>query len=190
MTRTIRTTTQATALAIAALMTACTNHTDPPAVLPSTTPTTSATSPPTAAATPTGTPQQQAVDTYLGMQHAFTKAGEVADPSYPDLPKYASGPALQLLTTGLTSMRTKGLRARGQTIYHPKVESIEPASAPTRARVRDCIDTSNAVAYKANGDPYKDTPGGLRLVIADLTRTGHAWKVTGLGVHEVGSCVL
>src|SRR6266498_739461 len=187
MTGIIRTTTLATALAVAATLTACTKNEEPPVVLPSATTAPSAPSPTTSA--PPATPQQQIVEAYLAMQNAFAKASETADPDYPDLSRYAAGTALTRLRDGLRSMRDKGLRARGETIFHPKVESVQPATAPSKARVRDCMDTSKAEAYKANGDPYKDTPGGLRLVIADLERTDGAWKVTGLGVHEVGSCV-
>ncbi|GIM86619.1 hypothetical protein [Salinispora arenicola] len=124
------------------------------------------------------------------MQRAFLKASESANPDDPGLPRYTAGTALKRLRDGLTSMRQEGLRGRGEAILHPKVESFQPADAPTKARVRDCMDTSKTERYKANGDPYKDTPGGLRLVIADLERVDGAWKVTGLGVHEVGSCKL
>jgi hypothetical protein len=85
-------------------------------------------------------------------------------------------------------MRDEGLRSKGDTYFHPKVEQLAPAKAPTKARVRDCMDTTRATAYKVNGAPSTDTPGGRRLVIADLELAGGVWKVTGLGVHEVGSC--
>jgi hypothetical protein len=185
----IRTITLTALLAVAATLTACTDSDEPAITLPSATSPPSTPSP-TASATATTTPEQQILDVYLGMQRAFAKAGEAADPNYPDLSRYAGGAALKVLTSGLTSMRSNGLRARGETVYHPQVESLQPADSPTKAHVRDCMDTSKAEAYKANGDPYKDTPGGLRLVIADLERVDGAWKVTGLGVHAVGSCAL
>jgi hypothetical protein len=186
---TIRTIVLATTFAVAVALMACTNQKEPPVVvLPSATSVPSAPSP-TTSTTP-ATPQQQIIDTYLGMQKAFLKASETADPDYPDLSRYAAGTALQQLTAGLKSMRGEGLRGRGEAIFQPKVESLAPAGAPTKARVRDCMDTSKTQRYKANGDPYKDAPGGLRLVIADLERIDGAWKVTGLGVHEVGSCTL
>lgn len=188
MNRTIRTIAMASVLAVA--LTACTDTEEPPITLPSATTTTTLTPSPTASATPTTTPQQQALDAYLGMQNAFLKASETADPDYPELSRRTAGTALQQLKAGLTSMRNEGLRGRGEAVFQPKVESIEPASAPTKARVRDCMDTSKTQRYKANGDPYKDAPGGLRLVIADVEEVDGAWKVTGLGVHEVGSCKL
>ncbi|GAA3741623.1 hypothetical protein GCM10022225_26380 [Plantactinospora mayteni] len=189
MNRTTRTITLTALLAVAATLTACTDPEEPPITLPSATSSSSAPSP-TASVTSTTTPQQQILDVYLGMQRAFLKASETANPDDPELPRYTAGTALKRLRDGLTSMRQQGLRGRGEAIFQPKVESFQPADAPTKARVRDCMDTSRTQRYKANGDPYKDTPGGLRLVIADLERVDGAWKVTGLGVHEVGSCKL
>jgi hypothetical protein len=132
--------------------------------------------------------QRQVLDTYLGMQRAFDTASETADPTFPDLARYASGPALQRLTSGLTSMRNAGLRGKGKTVFHPKVEELSPAKAPTKARVADCMDTRGTSVYRANGQPYQDTPGGWRLVNATVERVGGTWKVTGVGIHEVGSC--
>ena len=141
--------------------------------------------------TPTArTPQEQAVASYVALQLAYLEATKRADPAHPDLAKYASGDALQQLTAGVASIRSKGLRGQGNVVPHPSIESMTPANAPVQARVHDCLDTSQSELYKANGDPYQDTPGGLRLVIADLERIGGTWKVTGLGVHEAGSCKL
>jgi len=196
MTRTTATITLVAGVALAATLAACTKNGDPPVVLPSATssPSAASTPAPTAtpvpSATPTGTPQQQVLAAYLGMQNAYVRATELADPAHLDLAKYAGGDALRLLTNGLQAIHDNGLRGRGVSVPHPRVESLQPANAPVKARVRDCMDTSKSELYKANGDPYKDTPGGLRLVIADLERLNGVWKVTGLGVHEVGSCKL
>jgi hypothetical protein len=138
--------------------------------------------------TSTADTQRQVLDAYLGMQRAFDTASETADPGYPDLARFASGPALQRLTAGLTSMRNAGLRGRGKTVFHPKVQELAPAKAPTRAQVADCMDTRGTSVYKANGQPYQDAPGGWRLVNATLELLGGTWKVTGVGIHEVGSC--
>jgi hypothetical protein len=138
--------------------------------------------------TSTADTQRQVLDAYLGMQRAFDTASETADPGYPDLARYASGPALQRLTAGLASMRNAGLRGRGKTVFHPKVQELAPAKAPTRAQVADCMDTRGTSVYKANGQPYQDAPGGWRLVNATVELLGGTWKVTGVGIHEVGSC--
>jgi hypothetical protein len=122
------------------------------------------------------------------MQHAFEKAEAIPDPGHPDLPRYAAGAALKLLTTGLTSMRDEGLRGSGETTFNPQVAELAPPKAPTRARVQDCMDTRRTQLKKISGAPYKDTPGGWRLVVATVQLVEGTWKVTGLGVHDVGSC--
>ncbi len=177
---------------VLAMASACTGTKHRPITLPSasTTGTSGGSLSPTASPTPTLTPEQQVLNAYMGMMRAFDKAGLTSNPDDPDLPRYATGAALTLLQNGLRSMRDKGLLAKGETINHPKVESLTPPNAPRTARIRDCMDTRNDVAYKANGEPYHDTPGGFRLVIADAERIDGTWKITGMGVHEVGSCAL
>jgi hypothetical protein len=88
----------------------------------------------------------------------------------------------------LKSIQDQGLRGRGEARFHPKIESLEPAQTPTKIGIRDCMDTRRTELYKANGDPYRDEPGGNRLVIATVEIVDGAWKVTGFGVRKVGSC--
>lgn len=188
---------------VAVALAGCTGPNPPPATTTRTTSplassaaaTTSTTRAATAlSATPTTGPvdtadiEQQVLAGYLRMQRAFAKASESANPSDPDLAATTTGPALQLLRKGLTSYRNDGLRARGQTIFHPKVIELSPAKRPVKAVVQDCMDTRKSVAYKANGTPYHDTPGGYRLTLAELQLVAGTWKVSGLGIHGVGSC--
>jgi hypothetical protein len=185
------------AVAVAVLLAGCTGTSDPTVTLPasstgsqsspasssrSSTPSTSSTT------TSIADTERQVLAAYLGMQQAFERAGETADPTYPDLARYATGAALQRLTAGLTSMRNSGLRSQGKTVYHPKVQELAPAKAPTNAQVTDCMDTRRTSVHRADGQPYKDTPGGWRLVNATVALVGGTWKVTGVGIHEVGSC--
>jgi hypothetical protein len=192
-----RTTHRAIAAAVvvlaAALASACNNDKQPTTAPPATTAPASAS--PSAAPT-SAAPQsreqasQAAIDAYVGMWNAFLKASELGDPAYAELPKYTSGLALTRLTDGLKANQANGLLGRGQSVYHPTVESLSPPTAPTKASIRDCMDTSKTALYKADGSPYKDTPGGLRLVLADVERINGVWKVTSFGVREVGSCTV
>lgn len=181
-----------TAAALAALLVACTDHKDPPAAPPTlsaSAPTSaSPSSAPSAAAETPDQAKQHAIDAYVGMQQSFLKASELGDPAYAELPKYAHGVALARLTDGLKANQAKGLLGRGEAVYRPRVESLTPPTAPTKASVRDCMDTSKTSRYKANGDPFQDSPGGLRLVLADVERIDGVWKVTAFGVRGVGSC--
>ena len=138
---------------------------------------------------PRDAPQQQAIDAYVGMQRAYQDAVGTGDPDHPDLARYAAGEALQRLRNGITSIRDQGLRGRGEASFQPVVESLNPPGAPTRITVRDCLDTSQTELYDPSGQPYQDQPGGLRLVIATVEIVDGAWKVTGVGIHQVGTCV-
>lgn len=176
-------------------ITACTSTHQRPATLPTATTTTStAASPSPPSPTPTAeTPdsaKQHAIDAYVGMQNAFLEASKRGDPSFPDLAKYATGQALSLLTNGLKSYQAKGLLGRGQASYHPRIQSLAPPGAPTKASVIDCMNTSDTSLYKANGEPYQDDPGGFRLVLADVQRLNGVWKVTSVGVRAVGTCTV
>ena len=183
-----------TAVALTALLVACTDGKDPPTALPTTgAPAPTFASPSSAPSAGAETPEQAkqlAIDTYLGMQTAFSKAGQIGDPAYPDLPRYATGGALDLLTTALTNRKKEGILARGETVHHPKVTTVSPPDAPTKASVQDCMDTSMSSLYKPNGDPVSQDEGGLRLALANLERTGGIWKVTTLAVREPGTCRL
>lgn len=193
MTRTTHPAIAAAVVVLAAMVSGCDNTNPPDDAQPGamTPAATSATTVPQSAAPQTRDQAlQAAIDAYVNMQNAFLKASQLGDPDYPQLPKYATGLALTRLTDGLKSYQSKGLLGRGQAVYHPTIESLAPADAPSKARVRDCMDTSDTELYKANGEPYQDTPGGLRLVLADVERVDGVWKVTGFGVHEVGSCTV
>jgi hypothetical protein len=134
-------------------------------------------------------PHQQAIDAYLGTQEAYMRAIMAADPDHPDLAVHTAGRALELLRDGLTATRDKGLRGRGEATFRPEVDQYDDPERPTMIIVRDCMDSSEAELYSVSGEPYEDEPGGLRLVIATVEIVDGRWKVTGLGVHGVGTCV-
>jgi hypothetical protein len=188
MNRTTRTLALSIVLAVAASLAACTDPEQPPVTLPSASPSTAQTSAPTPSNTPTVDVQTQAIDAYLGAQRAYLKAAESAQPDYPGLATYTTGAAYELLWDGVKSLRAKGLRSRGETKFDPTIVSLEPPKTPTKVRIRDCMDTRGSQVYKASGEPYNDTPGGFRKVIADLEKVDNTWKVTGIGIHGVGSC--
>jgi hypothetical protein len=136
--------------------------------------------------------ERAALAAYTGMWAAYDAAGRppAADPNNPEPARYADGSALDALVNGLVSMSESGLVFEGQVVFAPEVVDISPASAPTRARIEDCADSSGSVRVRADGEPFEDEPGGLRRIIADLEQTGEGvWKVTSFAVLEVGSCV-
>ncbi|NUR30050.1 MAG: hypothetical protein HOV83_30075 [Catenulispora sp.] len=182
------------ATALTALLAGCTHDDKTPTTLPTSAAPASASpspsAPPSAAAETPDQAKQHAIDSYLGFQNAFEAAGVAGDPAYPDLAKYGTGKALALYTNGLTADKAEGLLSRGHGIFRPNVASLSPPAAPTKASVQDCMDTSKTERYKADGSPFKDSPGGLRLVLADVERINGEWKVTSIAIREVGSCTL
>lgn len=182
------------AAALAALLAGCTHEDKTPNTLPTSAAPASASASPSASASAAAETEDQAkqhaIDAYLGFQNAFEKASAAGDPDYPDLPKYGTGAALTLFTNGLKSAKAQGLLGRGQAVFHPKIASLSPPAAPTKASVQDCMDTSKTERYKADGSAFNDSPGGLRLVLADVERINGEWKVTAIGIREVGSCKL
>jgi hypothetical protein len=190
--RLIRRTSLVLAAAVVLVLSGCGQEDQPGATAPAPGPTGTPTSLPAVApsspADPRDAPQQRAVEAYVGMQQAYQEAVGTADPDHPDLARYAAGEALQRLRDGIVSIRDRGLRGRCEARFQPVVESLDPPGAPTRITVRDCMDTSGTELYDPSGQPYQDKPGGLRLVIATVEILDGTWKVTSVGVHEVGTC--
>ncbi|GEM_PF-3594528 len=174
------------AIAVASVMTgaACTSR-DVPTVTPgSATPTLQAPS-----LDARGLAEQRAVAAYRGMWQAFSKAGQTANAQDPDLSRYAADVALKTLVTGLEANKMQGLVSRGDVVLNPQVTALTPPAGLTEASIRDCADTTHAVRVKASGEPFTDTPGGHRLVIATAKDVGGGtWKVTGFAISGVGSC--
>jgi hypothetical protein len=129
-----------------------------------------------------------ALEAYRGMWRAWVDAGTTSDPTHPDLARYASEQALQSIVRALAINRDKGWVSKGEPVIAPRVESASPPTNPAMVRIRDCIDTSNWLNYKASGELADDTPGGKRLVVADVKPSSGVWKVAGFGITAVQSC--
>lgn len=140
--------------------------------------------------TPAASSTQGAVVAYQGMWNAYLDALRNPDPHDPALARYATGAALKTLVAGVREVQDKGLKGEGEFILKPRIEEMEPASVPTKVRIRDCLDTAQSRIVRASHGPaYYDKPGGRRLCIATVERQRDgSWKVISFGLHEVGSC--
>jgi hypothetical protein len=186
---TTRTWHHAAALAAMLTLSAGCTQAEPEVILPTPSPSTSLSpAQPGPTTDPYDDPHQQAIDAYIGTQEAFSQAIITADPEHPELTVHTAGRALDLLRDGLTALRDQGLRGRGEATFQPEVDQWDDLERPTTIIIRDCMDTSNTELYAVSGEPYEDEPGGLRLVIATVEIVDGRWKVTGLGIHGVGTC--
>lgn len=144
--------------------------------------------PTTATGDPVVEAEQAALVAYRGMWDAYLAALSVPDPQHPDLGRFAAEDALRVLVGGVESAEREGLAGRGEVELDPVVEELTPADTPTSAEIVDCADTSRTELYRVDGEPYKDTPGGLRRAEAKVRDVGGMWKVIGFALYEVGSC--
>jgi hypothetical protein len=132
---------------------------------------------------------EAAVAAYTNMLNAYVAASNAGTDDTTELGKYATAAALQVLSKGLADNKAKGLHTQGTPKNEPpQVTSVAPASAPTSVRVRSCLDDSQWLVYKGNGQPANETPGGRRQATAEVKKTDGVWKVDSFGIRGVGTC--
>jgi hypothetical protein len=133
---------------------------------------------------------EQALASYANLLAAYAKAGRTANPDEPDLANYATGNALKTLRTGLSSYRAKNQVIKGAYGSSPRVTATSsPGVETTMLTITDCLDGANFLVYKKSGGLANNTPGGRHATTALVRRVvGGTWKVTDIGIREVGSC--
>lgn len=143
----------------------------------------------TTAGDPVAEAERNALEAYRGMWDAYVEAISVPDPDHPDLARFAADDALTVLVDGIEQVERDGLAGRGDVVLDPEVTELSPPNAPTDAEVVDCVDDSGTELYRVDGQPYEDTPGGLRRAEASIREAGDGtWKVVGFALYGVGSC--
>ncbi len=137
----------------------------------------------------------EAVAAYLGMWRATAVASHSSDWQSPELSRYASGSALQVITGTLYADRFNKVVSRGQSVNHPTVTSADPPAAPTTVLLADCGDDSGWQKYHADpgqpddGQLVAGSSGGRRQITAEVRlHQDGAWRVTRFAVGSVGSC--
>jgi hypothetical protein len=132
---------------------------------------------------------QRAIAAYVGLWQAMAEASHTSNWKSPDLVRYASGSALQVLSGSLYADHLNGLVSRGAPVLNPRVTSVTPPNAPTTVMVVDCADSTQWLRYRPDGAPFTDSPGGRRVVTSEVRlHTDGSWKVTRFAVEAVGSC--
>src|SRR6266511_2669260 len=132
---------------------------------------------------------QAAVAAYTNLLNAFVVASNAGTDYNTELAKYATGSALDLLAGGLADNKAKGLHTQGTPgIDTPRVTNFGPASNPTSVSVTGCVDGTNWLLYKSNGQLADSGPNGRRRTGAQIDKTAGVWKVSSLAIQGVGTC--
>ncbi|MEX5709688.1 hypothetical protein AB1484_15605 [Parafrankia sp. FMc6] len=175
------------AVALVVAVTGCGSDGDPAPAPPPTPSSTPAPSPTPASAAADA--ERQAVDAYVSLWNAMAEASQTSNWQSPELGRYASGSALQVLSGSLYADHLNGFESRGAPVLQPRATSAEPAAAPTTVMLFDCADSTNWLQYRADGSLVDDEPGGRRAVTSEVRlHQDGSWKVTRFAVEGLGSC--
>lgn len=130
-----------------------------------------------------------AVVAYNGLWQAMAEASHTSNWEDPELPRYASGAALQVVTGSLYADQLNGVVTRGEPLTYPHVTSVSPSDAPTSVMISDCADSTNWLKYRLDGSLLDEDPDGMRRITAEVRlHTDGLWRVTRFAIEGVGSC--
>lgn len=128
---------------------------------------------------PEPSPEDLALDAYLGMMGALVDGASQGATEHPDLERFATGQALELANDMLT-----GARTTGEPVLDPRIAAADLAADPPSIRIEDCVDDSR---WLVEGGTAGDE-AATRLVEATATRQGDAWKIEELWLEDYGPC--
>lgn len=129
-----------------------------------------------------------AVAAYRAMWTVYTAASNSGTVNPPELARYASGTALQVLDQGLARNKQKGLTSRGVPKIAPQVTSSGPTDAPTSVTIGDCVDGTDWLLYTGDGNLADNIPGGKHKTTATVDKADGRWTVTALALQGTGTC--
>ncbi|MEU2720163.1 hypothetical protein [Streptomyces smyrnaeus] len=128
--------------------------------------------------------RREALSAYRAMWGDLTQASKTSDASSKLLDDHAEGGALQLMRYGLRNAKKAKRVVKGTPRPHPEVVSVKGGTVV----IRDCVDGTDWLNYKLNGEPEDDNPGSHFKADATVKRSDGAWRVSRLYMHESGSC--
>ena len=131
-------------------------------------------------ASPTLSPEDQAIAAYEGMWDVAVDASRDASDDHPELEKYASGDAAELMRQGLRGVEKP---LSGEPKHHLEVLSTEPSGDPTSVELRDCQDGSYWIPEGESPSQEKDI-----RVDATVTRDALSWRVTEVRIWGPQTC--
>jgi hypothetical protein len=133
---------------------------------------------------PSPSVEDDAVAAYVAMWEDTAVAARTSDVDHPRLDDHATDAALMLLQYVMRDHAEDGHVARGA----PRHDVLVVKSSRDRRELQDCMDGTDWLMYKRNGELVNDIPGSHRRVDATVERRGHEWMVTDLLLHERATC--
>ncbi|MER6146230.1 hypothetical protein ABT174_40605 [Streptomyces sparsogenes] len=91
---------------------------------------------------------------------------------------------MELMKYGLRKAKKEKVVSKGTPHVSPKVVAV----TTNEVKLRDCVDGTDWLQYKLNGELKNDVPGSHFKVDARVLRNGNVWKVSYFYVHEAGTC--
>ncbi|MEV0112542.1 hypothetical protein AB0H77_04680 [Streptomyces sp. NPDC050844] len=118
------------------------------------------------------------------MWRDLTVASLKSDAASPLLDDHAMGGATELMKYGLKKAKKAKVVTKGTVRLAPKIVT----AAEDEVTLRDCVDGTDWLQYKLDGELKNDVPGSHRKADAKVERDGEGWKVSHLYLYEAGSC--
>ncbi|MBI0293237.1 hypothetical protein JBE04_01680 [Streptomyces sp. PRKS01-29] len=106
------------------------------------------------------------------------------DPNAPRLRDHAMQGALELMKYGLRKAKKEKVVSKGTPHINPEVVT----ATTDEVKLQDCVDGTDWLQYKLNGELKNDVPGSHFKVDARVHRNDNVWKVSYLYMHEAGTC--
>lgn len=128
------------------------------------------------------------MDVYLAMWADMVEAAKTSDYVSPRLDDHATAQALVLLSGALRKAHDKGLVIKGTPRFSPRVTGQTPQEHPVAVSLQDCMDDSDWLNYRNDGQLQNDVPGGRHRATATVGFLDGRWVVTRLQIGEVGTC--
>ncbi|MGV9268110.1 hypothetical protein ACWDRR_25995 [Kitasatospora sp. NPDC003701] len=106
-----------------------------------------------------------------------------------DLETYMTDKALAGFKVAVAYYAKNDLVVRGQPLLTPQVQAVDLASAPRRATIRDCVDSSNFLPVNKTTGKQSTTDGRYRQVMnAVVQYIDGRWLVTDAAYDREQSC--
>jgi hypothetical protein len=137
---------------------------------------------------PSNVADGDALAAYRGFLSAYVDAARTSDPGAATLRQYAQGAALTTVTSMLFGNQRDQKVVRGELGTNPMVVQSRPVAEPTEVLIRDCLDDSHWLEYRASGELWDDKPGGRRQMQATVTKSDTGWKVAAYSMGAYGGC--